>query len=233
MVNIDMNIICPICNKSFKQITVQHIKKHELTVESFKAIYPNINIGNINASNKSKADALLRATKDNIRCLQCDKLIISNDRKKRRFCSHSCAAIFKNLNKPKIVRKCSICDMELSGKKTYTNGSFCSLKCFHEANYQSYIKKWLNGEVAGHSIDVSHTISKFVRRYLFEIHNNKCEKCGWSCKNEFTHLVPLHMHHKDGNCINTKLDNLELLCPNCHSLTGNFGSRNIGNSKRC
>ena len=49
--------------------------------------------------------------------------------------------------------------------------------------------------------------------------------------NEFTGKIPLEVHHIDGDCTNNKEENLQLLCPNCHSLTENFGSRNK-NSKR-
>lgn len=44
--------------------------------------------------------------------------------------------------------------------------------------------------------------------------------------------MPLEVHHIDGNCTNNKEENLQLLCPNCHSLTPNSGSLNKGNSKR-
>ena len=40
------------------------------------------------------------------------------------------------------------------------------------------------------------------------------------------------VNHKDGNKANNKEDNLDLLCPNCHSLTKNYGSLNKGNSTR-
>ena len=36
--------------------------------------------------------------------------------------------------------------------------------------------------------------------------------------------IPLEIHHIDGDCTNNKMENLQLLCPNCHSLTSNFGS---------
>lgn len=39
------------------------------------------------------------------------------------------------------------------------------------------------------------------------------------------------MHHIDGDCTNNKIENLQLLCPNCHSLASKFGSLNK-NSKR-
>lgn len=49
---------------------------------------------------------------------------------------------------------------------------------------------------------------------------------GWGEVNPYTNLVPLQIHHVDGNSTNNKEENLEVLCPNCHSLTENFGSRN-------
>lgn len=36
----------------------------------------------------------------------------------------------------------------------------------------------------------------------------------------------LQVHHIDGNRLNNKSDNLEFLCPNCHSVTDNFGIKN-------
>ena len=63
-------------------------------------------------------------------------------------------------------------------------------------------------------------------KYMFEKFNNSCQKCGWNMKNEYTNLIPLTIHHIDGNCSNNIESNLSLLCPNCHSLTNNFGSRN-------
>lgn len=66
--------------------------------------------------------------------------------------------------------------------------------------------------------------SNIIRRYMLEKY--KCSKCGWGEVNPYTNLVPLQIHHVDGNSTNNKEENLEVLCPNCHSLTENFGSRN-------
>lgn len=56
---------------------------------------------------------------------------------------------------------------------------------------------------------------------------DKCELCGWDKKrfdeDEFT---PCELHHKDGDNHNHQFSNLILLCPNCHSLTGNYRSKN-------
>ena len=69
-------------------------------------------------------------------------------------------------------------------------------------------------------------VSEYVRRYLKEKSNNKCSKCGWGEKNPYTNLIPLEIDHKDGNYLNNKEDNLELLCPNCHSLTSTWKGAN-------
>lgn len=59
---------------------------------------------------------------------------------------------------------------------------------------------------------------------LKEIRDWKCEMCGlneWMGK-----TLPLEVHHIDGNNYNNELSNLQILCPNCHSLTNNWRSRN-------
>ena len=75
----------------------------------------------------------------------------------------------------------------------------------------------------GKIIHSSRLKEKLVRDGLKE---NKCELCGisiWQGKQ-----LPLELHHKDGNHYNNNLNNLSILCPNCHSIQdGNAGS-NIG-----
>lgn len=56
-------------------------------------------------------------------------------------------------------------------------------------------------------------------------------ECGWNEINPYTGLIPLQIHHIDGNCLNNEENNLELLCPNCHALTENYGNLNK-NSQR-
>ena len=51
-----------------------------------------------------------------------------------------------------------------------------------------------------------------------------CECCG--AKEWLNKPINLELHHKDGDRSNCEEDNLELLCPNCHSYTDNYGSKN-------
>lgn len=101
--------------------------------------------------------------------------------------------------------------------------------CQQEHRYKEYILAWKNGEESGTT--KRNEYSEFLRRYLFDKYNNKCQKCGWKEINPYTGKIPLQIHHIDGDCTNNTEENLQLLCPNCHSLTENFGSLN-SNSKR-
>ena len=60
---------------------------------------------------------------------------------------------------------------------------------------------------------------------LLKIREHRCECCGLSEWNELP--ITLQAHHIDGDKTNNALENLQLLCPNCHSQTDNFGSKNI------
>ena len=52
-----------------------------------------------------------------------------------------------------------------------------------------------------------------------------CHKSMW-CKNK----IPLELHHINGDKHDNRIENLQLLCPNCHAITDNYRGRNIGMS---
>ena len=160
-------------------------------------------------------------------CLNCGKEITSPGKSKAKFCSHSCSATYNNKlrgHKSNKTHYCLNCGKELEGKS-----KFCNNTCYAEYNYKQYIERWKMGKESG--VVGKYYLSNKVKRYLFIKHNNSCEKCGWSEVNPITNIVPLQIHHIDGNCMNNTEDNLQVLCPNCHSLTETFGRLN-SNSKR-
>lgn len=68
------------------------------------------------------------------------------------------------------------------------------------------------------------TTGSFKRHLLKEL-GNICENCNLSTWLEAD--IPLDLHHIDGDRTNNSLENLQLLCPNCHALTDNFKGKNI------
>ena len=73
--------------------------------------------------------------------------------------------------------------------------------------------------------------TKTLKRFLIENYGDKCMECGWCEINKVTGKVPIELEHIDGNSENNSLENLKLLCPNCHSLTPTYKALNSGNGR--
>ena len=58
---------------------------------------------------------------------------------------------------------------------------------------------------------------KSLKPHLCKVKNNTCDSCD---NNEWMNKkIPLEVHHIDGDRTNNGIDNLQLLCCNCHALT--------------
>lgn len=58
---------------------------------------------------------------------------------------------------------------------------------------------------------------------------DRCERCGIS---EWQGLkLSLELHHRNGQKHDNRLENLEILCGNCHSLTHTWGGRNVARKR--
>lgn len=132
-------------------------------------------------------------------CLECNEPI-DYHKKNNKFCSVKCAHIYRYKNRPIIT--CDICGILINSEGK------CK-KCTDE----DVMWQFVNNNLL--------IILSRAKRFMLLI-NHSCQKCGWNKINEFTGKVPLELHHKDGNRKNNVYNNLDTLCPNCHSLTRNF-----------
>jgi len=62
------------------------------------------------------------------------------------------------------------------------------------------------------------------RLFVIGLKPQHCERCGWAEKTVDGYL-PLELDHINGNPRDHRLENLRVLCPNCHSLTANYRGR--------
>ena len=167
-------------------------------------------------------------------CKQCGKDLefLGTKRFQRTFCSRHCSSIYNNHFLPKKKRKfkiCLYCNKEIL---SYKAKKYCNLQCqgkhtveklFVEIeNLKNNIRKDSSGNIIGQNA---------FRRYLISKRGAKCEKCGWSKENPISKKIPIVMNHIDGNPENWNLSNLELLCPNCDSLTPTYKALNKGKGR--
>jgi hypothetical protein len=67
-----------------------------------------------------------------------------------------------------------------------------------------------------------------LKRNLVVLRGHSCECCGLQEWNGAK--IPLQVHHVNGDCINNTLENLQLLCPNCHAQTDTYCRKNTKKS---
>jgi hypothetical protein len=65
-----------------------------------------------------------------------------------------------------------------------------------------------------------YTRAAYLKPHLIGERTHKCESCKQTTWME--NKIPLEVHHIDGDRTNNNIDNLQLLCCNCHALTDSW-----------
>lgn len=102
---------------------------------------------------------------------------------------------------------------------------------FGKLQKNNKIEKRKTDDILIENIDIN--VSKLRDRLIKEnIKKYECECCGlveWNGK-----PIPLQLHHINGNRKDNRLENLQILCPNCHAQTENFSKRkHLSNKNKC
>lgn len=96
------------------------------------------------------------------------------------------------------------------------------------------IEKWLSGDnnctLSFSKNGIPRDTKDFVKKYLIKTKGNRCQNCGFDKKTTTGRSI-IQMDHINGNCFDNQIENLRLLCPNCHAMTNNYGSLNKGSGR--
>ena len=69
------------------------------------------------------------------------------------------------------------------------------------------------------------------RLFIAGLKTPSCELCGW-CQQAQDGRIPVELDHINGVHSDNRLENLRVLCPNCHSLQSTHRGKNKGLTKR-
>lgn len=64
------------------------------------------------------------------------------------------------------------------------------------------------------------------------IKENKCENPECGITDWHGHELKFHLHHINGNHNDNRLENLQILCPNCHSQTENYSKKKLKSEQK-
>lgn len=130
-------------------------------------------------------------------CEHCGKSFtrIASRAQKAKYCSKGCYTKASQL-KRSVLHSCRYCGEPFKDSPSVRR-VYCSKACVNKAEKTVWKATFATVRKA------------MLRRGLL----TQCVRCGYDTRPDI-----LGVHHKDRNRNNNALDNLEVLCPNCHSL---------------
>ena len=141
--------------------------------------------------------ALASRVQHEANCKECGRKFshIASRANKAKYCGNTC--YYKSMSrKGSVEHSCQHCGQQFLAAPSKKR-KFCSKACINKAKKENWAPTFS-------------TVRKTMvsRQMLLE-----CERCGYNTEPKI-----LGVHHKDRNRHNNALENLEVLCPICHSL---------------
>ena len=145
-----------------------------------------------------------------IKCKNCNKDVIKKPsevkRTKNIFCNHKCQGEYSS---KRIPCQCAYCGESITKTLSSINRSrsgnmFCDRSCATSFNNTKY----KTGELhPNYTSGYGSYRSRAIKHY-----GEHCSKCNYD---KIIHI--LQVHHIDNDRQNNKIENLQVLCPNCHA----------------
>ena len=143
-------------------------------------------------------------------------------------------AKWKKFSKEELQEKVntSISFRELAGKLGYSKDGGGTIRSLHNMcneygfdtshfKGQSWNKE--NYDYSAFTVDSIKKNGKTTLNPLIKLRGRQCECC--KLTEWYGKPINLEVHHINGDRTNNSLENLQLLCPNCHSYTENWRGR--------
>ena len=116
------------------------------------------------------------------------------------------------------MKRCETCSEELTKR---SQAKYCSNACQASKEKTKIRERWLDG---------GSVRPRQMKRILIEDRGHQCEVC--EGEHWMDELIPLEVHHIDGNPRHSPPENMQLICPNCHAQTDTYNGANKGNGLR-
>lgn len=125
-----------------------------------------------------------------------------------------------------VILACLNCWVEYNPLRSSEN-QFCSYKCFQEdrkdKSHKLMILKFKEWNYKPKN-------PRYLKKALIREYWNICVWCGNT--ERLWRPIPLEIHHKDWDSTNTIPSNIDLLCPNCHTFTDTYKSKNKNSTRK-